>query len=168
MNSPTTPGSTNLKPRPGESCLIRKNPMNKSNPQNQTSFRGSMLLLPATMAAALLLALTNLAGTANAGVTGAIFTTDSSGGVVNGNIYDHCCDVYLNGGPGPHAPCTAAGLPGDPDVPNGAYYFQVTDPSGAVLLSTDDISQRWVTVAGGVITAYNGDSSSPCTHLTFN
>src|SRR6266581_847524 len=146
--------------KPGASCLIRKKPMNRSNPQNQTSFKGSVLLLPATLAAALLLALTNLAGTASAGVTGAIFTTDSTGTTVNGNIYDHCCDVYLNGGPGPHAPCTAAGLP------NGDYYFQVTDPSGATLLSTDAITARQVTVAEGIITAYDGTAGAQgsCVH----
>src|SRR5260370_25282186 len=37
-------------------------------------------------------------------------------------------------------------------VPDGTYYFQVTDPSGAVLLSQDDISCRQVVVTGGKIT----------------
>src|SRR5436305_1663946 len=69
-------------------------------------------------------------------VTGAIFTSTADGTTVNGNIYDHCCDVFLNGGPGLHAKCDAAGLP------DGDYYFQVTDPSGATLLSSDDIEQR--------------------------
>jgi hypothetical protein len=84
-------------------------------------------------------------------VTGAIFTTTNGGTTVNGNIYEDKADVYLNGGPQPNAPCTAAGLP------DGEYYFQVTDPSGSVLLSTDDITtERKVTVSGGVITAYGG------------
>src|SRR5262249_39573738 len=71
-----------------------------------------------------------------AGVSGAIFTTTVNGTVVNANQYDSKCAVYLDGGPGPHAPAKAAGLP------DGDYYFQVTDPSGAQLLSTDPVSNR--------------------------
>jgi hypothetical protein len=79
-------------------------------------------------------------------ITGAIFTTLFDGSAVNYNIYDHKQDVYLNGGPvSPKAPCTAAGLP------DGVYYFQVTDPSGRWLLSTDDITERKVRVSGGYI-----------------
>jgi len=83
-------------------------------------------------------------------VSGAIFTTLNNGSVVNGNQYDSKCAVYLDGGPGPHAPAHAAGLP-DAD-----YYFQVTDPSGKFLLSTDIVSNRRFRVGGGVITAYLG------------
>ena len=83
-------------------------------------------------------------------VTGAIFTTDVDSNFVNGNVYDFDEDVYLNGGPRPNAPCTAAGLP------NGDYYFQVTDPSGAMLLSSDDITNRRVTVSGGLMVAHSG------------
>ena len=75
-------------------------------------------------------------------VTGAIFTTTFDGGFVNANVYDSFLGPYLNGGPRPNAPCAAAGLP------NGDYYFQVTDPSGSVLLSTDSISERMVYVFG--------------------
>jgi hypothetical protein len=78
---------------------------------------------------------------------GAIFTTTVNGTVVNGNIYAAKCDVYLDGGPGPNAPQTAAGLP------DGDYYFQVTDPSGKTLLSTDIVANRRVTVANGIFTA---------------
>jgi hypothetical protein len=95
----------------------------------------------------------------HAGLTGAIFTTNSNGTVVNGNQYDSPCSVYLNGGPGVHAPVTAAGLP------NGDYYFQVTDPSGKQLLSTDPVANRHFVVSGGIITAYVGDGSDPI-HLT--
>jgi hypothetical protein len=80
-------------------------------------------------------------------VTGMIFTTTEGGDTVNGNIYETNRDVYLNGGPQPNAPCSAAGLP------DGDYYFQVTDPSGSTLLSTDAIENRRVTVSGGVISA---------------
>jgi hypothetical protein len=70
-------------------------------------------------------------------LSGAIFTTNSDGTVVDGNIYTTACSVYLNGGP---AHTGAAGLPA------GDYYFQVTDPSGKVLLSTDPITDRLVTI----------------------
>jgi hypothetical protein len=93
-----------------------------------------------------------------AGLTGAIFTTNSNGSVVNGNQYDSPCSVYLDGGPGLHAPATAAGLP------DGDYYFQVTDPSGKQLLSTDIVLNRSFHVQGGVIVAYTG-SGGPI-HVT--
>ena len=89
------------------------------------------------------------------GVPGAIFTTTVDGSIVNANLYDSKCAVYLDGGPGPNAPANAAGLP------DGEYYFQVTDPSGDVLLSTDPVSNRRFLVAGGVIVAYTGDGSGP-------
>ena len=89
-----------------------------------------------------------LATSLSAQVNGAIFTTTSDGTVVNGNIYSAKSDVYLNGGPqNEHQ----NGL-----TPDGTYYFQVTDPSGAVLLSTDGISCREVTVSGGRITGATG------------
>jgi hypothetical protein len=87
---------------------------------------------------------------AEAAIQGAIFTTDAAGTVVNGNIYSSKGDVYLDGGPQPNAPCTAAGLP------NGDYYFQVTDPSGATLLSTDNVQDRRITVSGGLVTSVAG------------
>ena len=38
-----------------------------------------------------------------------------------------------------------------------SYYFEVTDPSGQYLLSTDDVSNRRVTVgATGYFVSYNG------------
>lgn len=88
-----------------------------------------------------------------ANLSGAIFTTTVDGSVVNENVhYETKPDVYLDGGPGPNAPASAAGLP------EGDYYYQVTDPSGQDLLSTDHISCRRVHVnAAGVIdTVYPG------------
>ena len=83
-------------------------------------------------------------------LSGAIFTTDRSGNAVNGNAhYRSKCGasgVYLDGGPGPNAPASAAGLA------DGDYYFQVTDASGKALLSTDPVSNRCISVANGVIT----------------
>jgi len=83
---------------------------------------------------------------AGAAVSGAIYTSLADGTIVNKNLYELDTDVYLNGGPGPHAPSSAAGLP------EGWYYFQVTDPSGQKLLSTDPVKCRNFHVnAAGVI-----------------
>ncbi|MHC4574097.1 MAG: hypothetical protein ACYS76_08190 [Planctomycetota bacterium] len=77
---------------------------------------------------------------------GAIFTTLEDGSRVNANIYEAMEDVYLDGGPPQNAPSTAAGLP------EGDYYFQVTDPSGKVLLSLDPVKcRRFHVNAYGVI-----------------
>jgi hypothetical protein len=77
---------------------------------------------------------------------GAIFTTLEDGSRVNANIYEAMEDVYLDGGPPQNAPSGAAGLP------EGDYYFQVTDPSGKVLLSLDPVEcRRFHVNADGVI-----------------
>jgi hypothetical protein len=91
-------------------------------------------------------------GALEAAPSGAIFTTDAAGTIVNANVqYNSKCEVYLDGGPGPNAPSHAAGLPA------GDYYFQVTDPNGQTLLSTDPVSNRRFTVSSaGVISAYTG------------
>ena len=99
------------------------------------------------LATGALLALSTLAQAAPP-LPGAIFTTLSDGSKVNANIFSAKCDglgVYLDGGPGPNAPATAAGLP------DGDYFYQVTDPSGKVLLSTDAQRYRRFTVVGGLI-----------------
>jgi hypothetical protein len=90
-------------------------------------------------------------------VSGAIFTTVVDGTIVNANTqYTSKCDVYLDGGPGPNAPAGAAGLP------EGNYYFQVTDPNGQSLLSTDAVQNRSFHVnANGVIDAYTGTGGPP-------
>lgn len=90
--------------------------------------------------------------------SGAIFTTLPDGSEVNFNIYSSKDLVYLDGGPGPGAPITAAGLD------DGTYVFQVTDPSGKTLLSTDAAACRELTVSGGIITAVV--PASGCEHKT--
>ncbi|MGJ5814301.1 hypothetical protein [Paludibaculum fermentans] len=82
--------------------------------------------------------------------SGAIFTTLGDGTAVNHNQYSSTCAVFLDGGPGPNAPAHAAGLD------DGEYYFQVTDPSGKTLLSTDVVANRRFRVQNGVIVAYTG------------
>ncbi len=114
-------------------------------------------LLFAFSAALLLAGLVTSQAHAAPPLPGAIFTTTADGTVVNGNVqYGSKCEVFLDGGPGPNAPAGAAGLPA------GDYYFQVTDPSGKQLLSTDPVSNRRFTVsANGVITAYTGVGGPP-------
>jgi len=91
-------------------------------------------------------------------LSGAIFTTTVDGSFVNANIYDAKEDVYLDGGPGPNAPASAAGLPA------GYYYFQVTDPSGHTLLSSDPLSCRIFHVgSSGLIDSVGGGG---CAHAT--
>lgn len=108
---------------------------------------------------------------------GAIFTTLEDGSRVNHNIYEQMEDVYLDGGPGQNAPSWAAGLP------EGDYYFQVTDPSGKVLLSEDPVKcRRFYVNEYGVIAdvceatclqklkgkgkGRGGAVEADCTHLT--
>jgi len=76
-------------------------------------------------------------------VTGAVWTTDV-GGTVDRNIYAAKCDVYLNGGP-KNEQQTA--------LIDGTYYWQVTDPSGGLVLSTQPGGLRTLTVSGGRVTA---------------
>ena len=99
-----------------------------------------LLTLVAVAAAVMLV----LAGSAfsDPPLSGAIFTTDSSCSVVNGNIYMDKTDVYLNGGPS---------HPGAAGLPDGSYYVQITDPSGATVLGTSvsSANETPVTVSGG-------------------
>ena len=83
-------------------------------------------------------------------IAGAIFTTTHDGAIVNGNNYPSKLDVYLNGGP---KNCISPGLP------NGSYYYMVTNPSGSVLLSLDLVSNRKfsvTTASSGKIAANTG------------
>jgi hypothetical protein len=124
--------------------------------EGMTRLRAGASVLLAASAMLLGAALIPTAASADP-ISGAIFTTDSTGLEVNANQYAAKPDVYLNGGPGVNAPVGAAGL-----SPDGTYIFQVTDPSGKVLLSQDAAQCREVTVSGGVITGVTG----PCPHAT--
>ena len=102
--------------------------------------------------------------TAAAATPGAIFTTVADGSEVNYNIYPSKDAVYLDGGPGPGAPQMAAGLN------DGLYVFQVTDPPGKTLLSTDDVACRQFQVTNGIIsnylTAAQGSGCTTADHVT--
>jgi hypothetical protein len=101
---------------------------------------------------------------------GAISTTTADGTIVTEDArYRHKAEVYLASGPGPYSPPTAHGLP------EGDYFFQVTDPSGEHLLSEDHIACRRIHVnSQGVIDfVYQGTNyirrklmwkAEPCQH----
>jgi len=82
-------------------------------------------ILAVTMALVFLVSVTTVAFAAP--VTGAIWTTDSTGDRVNQNIYEYKTDVYLNGGPKSTR---------SPGLPDGYYYVKVTSPNGQVLGSS--------------------------------
>lgn len=86
--------------------------------------------------------------------TGSIQTTNFRGDSVNQNHFTLKETVYLNGGPQ---------NTNGPTVPPGTYYFQVTDPSGRTLLSTDNAVCRQVVVgSSGKIESVPGNSQ--CEH----
>ena len=89
-----------------------------------------------------------------AGLSGAIYTTTFDGQTVNENTYSSKDSVYLSGGP---QNANSSGLP------DGTYYFQVTDPSGETLLSTDAAECRQLIVANGKVAAAEGPA---CQHST--
>ena len=105
---------------------------------------------------------------------GAIFTTDPTCSGVDLNIYGSKGDVYLNGGPA---------HPGAASLPDGSYYVQVTDPSGACVLGTsvgagdptpfvvtggvaNCIQLCTVLVNGDPTCALNGESDPACGYNT--
>ena len=97
---------------------------------------------------------------AQAQLSGAIYTTLPDGQTVNANLFPDKVSVYLNGGPQNQ---NSSGLP------PGEYFFQVTDPSGQDLLSTDDIRNRRLLVAlntggEGVISGSLPDPTDPGTY----
>src|SRR5260370_6464763 len=123
--------------------------------RNRSSSKGVGVIAFPVVLVVLLVSIPKTPVSAAPPLPGAIFTTDVNGIGVNKNEYLNKCDVYLSGGPGANAPPTAAGLPG------GDYYFQVTDPSGKTLLSTDDVKFRQFHVSGGFITSLSGSGNHP-------
>ena len=83
-------------------------------------------------------------------LTGAIYTSNFDGSIINENVdYAAKTDVYLTGGP-----CN-----GGSHLAEGDYYYEVTSPNG-VLLSSDAIGLRKISVAA------NGFISSATGHVT--
>lgn len=121
-----------------------------------------IVLLAAVAPLAVLGAAASSSAASGGNLSGAIFTTDVTGAPVNLNHYQNKQDVYLNGGPGINAPVGAAGLPA------GTYSFQVTDPSGKVLLSQDSVGCRQFTVdsSGRIATVFADASCTTGAHQT--
>ena len=98
--------------------------------------------------------------TVSAGLSGAIYSTTKDGAAVNKNIFGSIQDVYVSGGP---QNLNASGLP------DGTYYFQVTDPNGKTLLSTDNAVCRQLNVTDGRVSGA-APGAGLCAHAngTFN
>lgn len=112
----------------------------------------SRVLLTFVLALAVAVPFLTKTRSVSAQLTGSIFTSSMSGTTVNINTYNLRCDVYLNGGPQNE---NGKGLP------DGNYFFQVTNPSGSILLSTDLAVCREVQVVGGVIAGSIGACPHP-------
>jgi hypothetical protein len=93
-------------------------------------------------------------GVEQATLTGCIYTTDAEGALVEGELFDEACDVYLCGGP--------LEGEGEPGLRIDDYYFQVTDGTGAVLVSLPGPLNGTLSVSGdeegpsGVFGGYAG------------
>lgn len=120
--------------------------------------------LPRLAAVPALLLLALYAGGVQAeAINGAIYTSTMNHSQVNANQYPTKPDVYLNGGPSNYPQCSGGKLD------DGIYHFQVTDPSGQQLLSSDTIWDRTMQVSNGRISANLGTHAnggvSPCGSL---
>jgi hypothetical protein len=148
LDVPTPPGGP-------DGAIVEKELAMRTPSPNQRFARGRVPVL----ALAIALALGGITTAQAQNIQGAIFTSTSDGTVVNGNNYDSKLDVYLNGGP---QNCISPGLPA------GQYYYQVTNPSGSVLLSLDSVFDRKFEVtpfsAGkiGVNLGTHPSGTSPC------
>jgi serine-aspartate repeat-containing protein C/D/E len=99
--------------------------------------------------------------------SGSIGTVASASPARSQGVFGRREDVFLAGGP-LTSPCFFPAY-----LPDGKYYFQVTDSTGKTLLSTDVVSERAVTVGGGVIASYDGkthtvDGKTACGSLAVN
>jgi hypothetical protein len=93
-------------------------------------------------------------------ISGAIFTSTQDGLTVDANLYQQKCGpggVWLNGGP----------LGPSPGLSPGDYIFQVTDPSGQQLLSSDAPKFRQVRVdASGRFAGLSGNGNHNVSNLS--
>ena len=74
-------------------------------------------------------------------VTGAFWTTDSTG-TVDRNIYADKCEVHLSGGPGNGQ---------NNNLLDGTYYWQITDPDGDPVLNRSPSASRAIQVVNGQV-----------------
>lgn len=123
--------------------------MSPANPRGRPSLarRAAWLAVGAMLATAIL---APSAGPTLA-LTGAVYTSNFDGSIINENVdYAAKTDVYLTGGP-----CN-----GGSHLAAGDYYYEVTSPNG-VLLSSDSIGERKVTVADDFIQSTTGHVTHP-------
>jgi hypothetical protein len=122
--------------------------MSTKAPQRRSLARRLSWLVVAGLTAAA------LAGPATApalALTGAVYTSNIDGSIINENVgYATKQDVYLTGGP-----CN-----GGSHLAAGDYYYEITSPNG-VLLSSDAIGLRKVTVADDFIQSSTGHVTHP-------
>jgi len=88
--------------------------------------------------------------TASGQIAGSIHTVDAT--AAPRDLFSSRADISLAVGSA-SAPCRPS-----ESLADGDYYFQVTDATGAKLLSTDPVSERRVTVTNGVIASYGGST----------
>ena len=112
--------------------------------------RTAPLRLAGWLAVASMLALAAFGPTAGSvlALSGAVYTSNFDGSVIDQNQYAAKSDVYLTGGP-----CN-----GGSHLAAGDYYFEIVQPAGGGdLLSTDAIGNRKFTVgANGFISSTSG------------
>lgn len=92
---------------------------------------------------------------AGAQVPGVVTTVGATGSPRD--VFADKDEVYFTAGP------SASGCAFTQFVNDGRYYFQVTDLSGAHLLSTDPVTERVVTVRNGVILSADGPAHGHAT-----
>jgi hypothetical protein len=84
-----------------------------------------------------------------AAVVGSISVVLEDGQPAAAVIFEDRCDAYL----------VAGQEEGPPRLPDGDYFFQVTDVSGETLLSSDEVRLRQFRVADGAIEGVSGEGS---------
>jgi hypothetical protein len=81
-----------------------------------------------------------------AAIAGSVSVTLDDGQPAAAVIFEDKCDAYL----------VARGQDSPPHLPDGDYFFQVTDVSGEALLSSDEVGLRQFRVADGAIEGASG------------
>jgi hypothetical protein len=79
--------------------------------------------------------------------TEAVFVSLWDGSAPEGGTFVNRCDAYL----------TTAHSEMEHPLPDGDYVFQVTDMSGRLVLSTDEVGRRQVRIVGGVLQGVSGE-----------
>lgn len=79
--------------------------------------------------------------------TEAVFVSLWDGSAPEGDGFANRCDAYI----------TTAHTEMAHPLPDGDYVFQVTDMSGNMVLSTDEVGRRQVRIVGGVLQGVSGE-----------